>query len=231
MALTPYRGDSTGRSSPSRRVIASTIFLVHSDEVGWTALRAILHNMPDVQIVGDVASASEATRLAAAYQPDVILTALLLAEGCALPLLRELRQNHCPASRIVVFASRIDPNTPLACAELLIEGYLLWSELSVELLCNCLTTLLSGDIFLASPAVATAFVATLCPPEPPAQFTPREWRVLKWLAEGWTHKQIAQAERISRRTVQDEVNSLKAKLNASDLFVLGFKAARLGRIR
>jgi DNA-binding NarL/FixJ family response regulator len=113
-----------------------------------------------------------------------------------------------------------------------IAAYLLWRDLSSEALRHCLAAVITGDVVVASQAAAAAFLAaqrraSLAFPAA-VPLTAREQVVLRRLAEGLTHKEIAVAEGLSRRTVELTAARLAARLEASPPFVLGMQAARLG---
>lgn len=91
---------------------------------------------------------------------------------------------------------------------------------------------------MASKAAAAAFIEGQRPLRQPAtlgeqpklmtRLTSRERIVLQRLAEGLTHKEIAQVEQVSLRTIERTIASLESKLGASNQFLLGKKAEHFG---
>ena len=134
-----------------------------------------------------------------------------------------------------MFASRLNPAELSALNELGVVGYLLWGDLAPETLPHCLATMLIGKAVLRTRSVAAAFAgAWSCSPRPcgdRVRLTEREQAVLRRLAEGLTHEEIAQLEPLSLRTVDRIVATLEAKLDAPSQFVLGLKAAQFGLLR
>ena len=211
------------------------ILLIRSNEVGWTDLRGALRSLEGAHIVGDATSAELARRLATTHIPDVILSALAVAGEPALPLLRDLRGECCPDSKIVLFSARFDPDDLAALVALGVAGYLLWSDLTCETLRYCLEAVIAGDILVGSGVVGRTFIETQCgalfPHEAPVRLTARERAVLSRLAEGPTQKETAATEGVSATTVKRTVAKLEAKLDAPTQVVLGKRAAQLGLLR
>lgn len=93
---------------------------------------------------------------------------------------------------------------------------------------------MAGDVVVGTPTVAQAFIATQCRPAQPRpgalQLTARERAVVRRLAAGLSHKEIATVEGMSPRTVDRIVADLYEKLDAPTAFALGVKAAQLGLV-
>ncbi len=207
------------------------VLLISSHDFGWGELRRALQAMEGVSLVGEATTMCLALHLATTRRPDVVIAAATLEGRSVQPLLMDLRRTLCPALKVILFASHLEPAEAMALGRLQPDGYLLWSDLSPDTLPHYLTLAIGGDIVLRSRTVAT-FLATQC--EAPqrgrgaAQLTAREQAVLQRLAAGLTHKQIARVESLSLRTVERTVTALEAKVDAPNHFVLGLKAAQLG---
>jgi DNA-binding NarL/FixJ family response regulator len=209
-----------------------TVLLITSPEMGWAELHAALRTLEDVQVVGEVTTAHQAIELASRLRPDVILSAARVDGVSARPLLLDLQRRGEPASKIIVFAGRLDPDLFAAVDNLRLSGYLLWSDLSAEALPHVLAAVMAGDVVVGTPTVARAFIDTLCRPTRARPGAPRlsvhEQAVLRRLAEGLTYDEIATAEQLSERTVARIVADLREKLEAPTNFMLGMKAVELG---
>jgi DNA-binding NarL/FixJ family response regulator len=208
------------------------VLIISSHEFGWGDLRTTLQSMEGVCLVGETTTIRLAINLATLCRPDVIISAAILEENSALPHLIELRCNLPPATKFIIFTSRIIPTDFLALEVLGIAGYVLWSDLSLEVLPHCLAAMISGEIVLGSQtvvkALSNAWSRSPRRSDGPMHLSERERNVLQRLAEGLTHEQIARVEPLSLRTVERSVAALEARLDAPNQFVLGLKAAQLG---
>jgi len=209
-----------------------TVLLLSSDAIGWGELRRILADLPDVCVVGDTANPATARRLAAAHAPDAIIAAATLAGRPVLPLLADLRQSCCPATKAILVAADYAPGQLRSPEDTGVVGYLLWADLSPATLRHCLAAAIAGDVILGSGAVVRRFVANLRRPAgtggPTPSLTEAERAVLHALNAGQTRKQIAQGEGVSLRTVERHIAALQDKLGAPTDFVLARRAAQLG---
>lgn len=208
--------------------------LVSSDECGWPTVRDALRAIPDVQVAGETTSPREACRLATKLCPHLVVAAAKVDGHSTTPLLTRLRREVCPESKIVVMASRLDPDEIAALAPATVDGYLLWADLSPEVLRLNLAAITRANVVVASREVVdVAVVPRPFAPLPPNHriqdhVTEREVVVLRWLAQGLTKAEISDAAGWSERTTARLIKSVEAKLDAPNRFVLAHKATLLG---
>lgn len=113
-----------------------------------------------------------------------------------------------------------------------VTGYLLWSDLSRPVLHHALAFLIAGNFIAGSRSVVERFSAALqqppgCPADLPA-VTAEEQAVLRGLALGLKHEQIATTTGLKLRKVERLLAKLAADLDAPTPFILGQKVAQLG---
>lgn len=214
-----------------------TVMLISSDAIGWEAVRTILAALPDLRVVGDATTLSQAHQLATAYRPDAIITEPSIEGIPILPQLVELRRECCLdskiiVSKIIVLAAHYEPGQVRVPEESGIAGYLLWSDLSRRVLRHALAAVIAGDLILGSRTVVRALMATR-PPQigraaPMVILTPRQQAILRGLAQGLTREGIAQMEGLSLRTVKRAITEIQAKVGVTTPFALGVAAVRLG---
>lgn len=198
-----------------------SVLLIHSDEIGWGDLRALLESIPALAIVGEAGDREQALRLAASHRPEVIFIGETVEGTCAASLVAALRHGPCPDSAVIVLARRVDPDNlrEWTSQQVNISAYLLWSELSQALLERCLTVALSGEIMVISQVVARAVVSLLQAEARLAGagrwLTPRERTLLPWLAR-WelSYEQIGAQLGIDAGTVKAHVRRIGEKLGA-----------------
>jgi two-component system response regulator NreC len=196
------------RSQGDRRLVSARIrvLLVDDHKVVRIGLRMLIERQEDMEVAGEAATAGEALLLARSQQPDVALVDLTLGTGSGIELIREL-QEAAPATRSVALAMHDDtehlrlvlaaggsgyvpkqapPDEVLSAIRLVAQGRAFFS-LSLE-------QLRAGQPG-ASPGRAVA--AELL-----ARLTPREREILRLIALGLTHGEIAAQLGISLKTVE-----------------------------
>lgn len=208
------------------------VFIISSNDVGWSDLRSCLRTMENVRVVGEATTAQTALDLVDTLQPDIVISAARVEGRAASPFLVELRHNVCASCSIIVFASRIDPCEFLGVTDTSISGYFLWNDMQTSELRPWLTMLMSSELVAASRDVVQAFIDAqrghLHRDEAPRLLSARDRLVLQRMAEGRTLYEIAKSEGLGLRTVERIIERLEIDLAANNRFVLGVKLAQLG---
>jgi len=177
---------------------------------------------PDIEVVGEAASADEALLLAPQLNPDVLLLDINLPGTDGIHLVRELA-TRLYETKIVMLTASAERRDLLAAMRAGAAGYLT-KDLSPDALQRAVRGVRSGDLAMSRGMAADVIehlakgdrqtggggsgggVAHL------AGLSGREEEVLGHLADGLTDRQIADQLGISPRTVETHVASVLRKL-------------------
>lgn len=192
-----------------------TIRLVIADDHGVlrAGLRALLNAEPDMQVVGEAASGREALRLVAELTPDILLLDINMPDPGGLEVLQQL-QTTTPAPRVLILTFYEDEALLRQAIEAGACGYITKRAIESELI-DAVRAVWRGELYI-HPSMTRALLAPS--PAAPAdsnlveQLTPREIDVLRYIAQGYTNRQIADELCISVRTVESHRANLTAKL-------------------
>lgn len=210
-----------------------SVLLVRSTTLCWSDLHNVLASKPDLQLLDEPRALDEAVQLAIRHQPNLVIVPTTMSDASILPFLSSLRQIHVPDTAIIAIATEFDPEEFRQLAQLGVEGYFMWTELTHDLVQHGLAAVLAGFTVVPTAgmhAYREAQRTQVVLPGDPIQLTANERRVVKRLAEGMTRGEIAHAEGMAERTIARNVASLQAKLEVESLFALGVRAAQLGLI-
>ncbi len=198
-----------------------TVAIVDDHPIVRAGLRTILDSTPDIHVAAEGATATEALRLSAEVQPDVLLLDVNLPDGSGLEVARKLcAQKAHPA--ILILTVHRDPQTVFGLLECGATGYVLKDD-ALETLAHAVRAVAQGDSWL-SPAVASQVLhrtikvdpgSRVKTPEVSHHLTPAELRVLRLLAEGKDNTAIADILVVTKRTVQNHISNLYGKLGVS----------------
>jgi len=175
---------------------------------------------PDVEIVGEAATAEDAFALALAVRPDVLLLDIDLPGMNGLQMLEELAP-RLPETRIVMLTVSDSERDMIEALARGAAGYLT-KDLSPEALLRALRGTARGELAMSRRFSARAmrhFVEAARKGRSGGGggiiegLSPRENDVLRMLADGLTDKEIATALIISPRTVETHVSNILHKLD------------------
>ena len=195
------------------------VMLVDDHPLVRSAVRQALAG-PDVELVGEAATAEEAFELAPGVRPDVMLVDITLPGTDGLQLVRELSP-RLPETRFVVLTVSTSERDVVAAMDNGASGFLT-KDLTPDALLRAVRGAYSGDLAM-SRRVAARLVDRLVDrarrspaagvDQALADLSARELEVIRYLADGLTDREIAAALTISTRTVETHVSSILHKLD------------------
>jgi DNA-binding NarL/FixJ family response regulator len=206
-----------------------TIRLVLADDhfVVRTGLRAMLESDPDIEIVGEAATGSEAIELVGQTLPDLVLMDLRMPDGDGVEATKRLRELH-PTTEVLVLTTYDTDADILRAIEAGATGYLLKDATRDELL-RATRLAAAGETALA-PSVASRLVDRVRDPGAGA-LSPRELQILELVAKGLTNREIGARLYISEATVKTHMIHVFSKLGVEDRTHAVSEAVTRGIIR
>ena len=205
------------------------VLVVDDHAVVRQGLRTFLELQDDIEVVGEAADGEQALASAAALEPDVVLTDLVMPRLDGVSALQRLRE-RAPATRVIVLTSFLDDDKVLPAVRAGAAGYLLKDVQPAELV-RAIRMVDRGEALL-HPAVAARVLRELAGDDTRAErnelLTPRELEVLALLAGGRANKAIARELGVAEKTVKTHVGNILGKLGLSDRTQAALYAVREG---
>jgi DNA-binding NarL/FixJ family response regulator len=191
-----------------------TILLADDHPVVRQGLKTFLDLQPDMEVVGEAATGTEAAARAEELAPDVVLLDLVMPGGGGIEAARRIRE-ACPATKVIVLTSYAEDENVIPALKAGASGYVLKDVEPAEL-ADGVRRVHRGEALL-HPAIASRVLREVVEPQPDRDtLTPRELDVLRLLARGFANKVIARELGIADRTVKTHVSSILAKLGVTD---------------
>jgi DNA-binding NarL/FixJ family response regulator len=190
-------------------------------------LRAMLATQPDMELIGEAATGTEAVAQAQAFLPDVVLMDLQMPDLDGPAAIAALRE-HAPEVRVLVLTTFGTDADITRAVEAGATGYLL-KDAPREQLFGAIRAAARGESVL-SPSVATRVLGRMRAPAEEA-LSPRELEILGAVARGLSNKDIGRQLYVSEATVKTHLLRVFSKLGVDDRTAAVTVALERGIIR
>jgi NarL family two-component system response regulator LiaR len=190
-------------------------------------LRMFLGLDPEIEVVGEASTGTQALRMAHELEPDVVLMDLLMPEMDGIEATARIRR-EVPDVEVIALTSVLEDSSVVGAVRAGAIGYLLKDTEADELL-RAIKAASAGQVQL-SPKAAARLMREVRTPEALEELTERELEVLRLLAQGQSNKEIAYKLSIGEKTVKTHVSNILAKLNVSSRTQAALYAARIGLV-
>jgi two-component system response regulator NreC len=186
------------------------VLLAEDERLVRQGIRALLEKA-GFEVVAEAADGREAIQLAEQLRPDIAILDLAMPNMNGATAALELGR-VAPGTHLVVLTAHSDEEQVLAALEAGIQGYVLKSEGTADLV-RALHEVVRGHTYLSPGISRTVVEASLGRRNRSEEaLTPREKEVLQLIAEGKATKEIAQVLGISVKTAEFHRSRLMGKL-------------------
>jgi DNA-binding NarL/FixJ family response regulator len=200
---------------------ALRVFVVDDHELFRSGVRAEIARRH--QIVGDAGSVAEAVPAILATTPDVVLLDVHMPDGGGRTVVEAVHA-EAPHVRFLALSVSDAAEDVIGIIRAGARGYVTKS-ISADDLASAVERIHAGDAVF-SPRLAgfvlDAFAGDLPQPVDPELdlLSPREREVLRYIARGYTYKEVATELHISVKTVETHVSAVLRKLQLSSRYEL-----------
>lgn len=181
-------------------------------------IAAFLKLCDDIEVVGEASDGIEAIEKTNKLHPDIIIMDINMPKLGGLEATIEIKKTH-PDIKVLVLTQYEDREYISRFLKAGVSGYLLKKAVGSDLVA-ALKAIIRGDLYLYS-SVASEVVKgylhgdsklNIDTTDPYEKLTDREKQVLKLVAEGYTHKEVADMLFISVKTVVAHQTNIGEKL-------------------
>jgi DNA-binding NarL/FixJ family response regulator len=189
------------------------VYLLDDHEVVRRGIRDLLEQEDDIEVVGEAGLAAEAVGRIPVLRPDVAILDARLPDGSGIDVCRDVRSAD-PSIRALILTSYEDDEALFSAIMAGAAGYVLKQIRGTDLV-DTVRRVASGQSLL-DPAVTQRVLDRIRhghdQPEELRNLTDQERRILGFIAEGMTNREIAGEMYLAEKTVKNYVSSLLAKL-------------------
>lgn len=209
--------------------------LIADDHVFYReGVRALLSNVPEVEMVGEANNGEEAIAQASELQPNVILMDLKMPGMNGIDATRKINETQ-PNIGVLVITMFDDDDSVFAAMRAGARGYLL-KDADKDEVVRAIVAVERGEAIF-SPAIAQRMMQYFSAPSASskknqlsefAELTDREMEILDLIAQGHNNLAIANKLSLSIKTVQNYVSSILTKLQVADRSQVIVRARKAG---
>jgi two-component system, NarL family, response regulator DevR len=201
------------------------VLIVDDHELVREGLRSILAGEPDLDVVGEAASADDLLHLVEQTDPAVVLLDARLP-GMSGPDACRLLTHHHPELEVLIVSSYTDDELVRRCIEAGASGYVIKDIERFELI-QAIRAVSRGE-GVVSQAVAGKILDHLRVPSVTPGLNDPQLRILKLITEGYSNREIASHVHLSENTVKSHVQEIFRKLKVRNRVEAALRAAREG---
>lgn len=202
--------------------MSATVLLVEDHNVMREALRNLLQKNPELEVVGEAATGSEAVELASRLSPDLVIMDVTMPGLDGMAATQQIVSECCNV-KVIGLSMHTERQYVLGMLRAGAAAYLM-KDCSFEELNAAIETVLAGGTYITKRAAQIVMEAlhggeALDSEEPAAveMLTSREREILKLIAQASKSEEIADILRISPRTVYAHRRNIMVKLGARNL--------------
>ena len=205
------------------------VFVLDDHEIVRVGLRDLLAAEPDMEVVGEAATAESAVSRVPLLGVDVAVLDVRLPDGDGVEVCREIR-SASPGTACLMLTGYGDDRALLSAIMAGAAGYAMKQALGPEVV-EAVRAVAEGRSALgpeASQRVMALLRERTGTADPLAALSSQEKRVLELIGEGLTNRQIAERMFLSEKTVKNYVSALLTKLGMQRRTQAAALAARMG---
>ena len=195
------------------------ILIVDDQHVFRLGLKALIHSMEGIEIVGEASDGLMMIKKAIEIKPDLILTDIKMPELDGIAATKEVFK-LLPDSRVIALSAYVKDDLILQMLEAGAMGYLVKSAEAHEIK-EAIETVYNRKPYFCKETTArlTDIVAKnyKLPTKIEACFSERELEIIRLICNAFTSKEIANTLHLSKRTVEGHRTRILDKIGAKSI--------------
>jgi DNA-binding NarL/FixJ family response regulator len=189
--------------------------------------RRLLERHGDIAVIGDAAEAEGAYAAFCSLAPQIVVMDITLPGTSGIEAMRRM-QSFRPDARVLIFSMHEDAIFARRALQAGAHGYVTKAS-APNVLVEAIHAVAGGAKYL-SPGIARKLALRDLSVDPSSMdgLSPREFEVLRLLAQGRSIRAIAETMGLNPKTIANHQSAIKQKLGADSALQLLQKAAELG---
>jgi two-component system response regulator NreC len=211
------------------------IIIVDDHAIVREGIVSLLEKEPDLKVVGEAGDGSDAMEKIKKLKPDIVIMDISIPPGNGITLSQQIFENGY-GGKILILTQHEKEEYLHSALKVGVSGYLLKYSIKQEVIDAVRTVARGGSYF--SPSISKVLVQEYLQDgkkkeikQDTVPLTGRETEVLRYLAEGFTSRQIAERMNVGVRTVEFHRANIIHKLGIHDVASLTRFAIKHGLVK
>jgi two-component system nitrate/nitrite response regulator NarL len=210
------------------------ILIAEDHRIVREGLISRLKDQENIQIVAEASDGKEAVEKAIEFEPDIILMDISMPELNGIEASKIL-QEKLPTSKILILTAHDEEEYILELVKSGVKGYVLKDISSTELV-DAIEKVYNGETYFgpqAAKIVVKNYIENIdqLKKDRDPILSPREVEVLRFLADGYSNKEVGEKLNLSVKTINTYRESIMKKLNIRSIAGLTRYAVEKGILR
>lgn len=200
------------------------------------SLKIVLETKDSIEVVGAVANGVEVIRAIRENKPDVILMDIRMPEMDGVQCTQIIKENY-PEIKIIILTTFDDDEYIFSALKYGASGYLL-KGISMDSLVEAIHKVYSGNAMINGDIATKVLgmfskmaqndISIHVEESVEKEITDSEWKVIKFVSEGMSNKEIANKLYLTEGSVRNYLSSILKKLDLRDRTQLAIWAVQTG---
>jgi DNA-binding NarL/FixJ family response regulator len=198
-----------------------SVYIADDHELVRDGLKALLEDYPEILVVGDSASGTQAVSDALRLQPEVVILDINMPELNGIDAARQILE-AAPTTRVIILSMLGTPEHVFRALQAGACGYLLKESASREVI-DAVTAVAGGKMYFSQPVTTTLvndyvnIRASNAIQSPISCLSQREREILIYVIEGKSSAEIGHQLHLSRKTIESYRSRMMQKLGIEDM--------------
>ncbi len=210
----------------------TTVTLVEDDHETRERLITIIRSHSEFNLLEASSTCEQGVAALVKFKPDVLLVDLGLPDGSGIDIIQAIFENKLDTQAIVISGFH-DEHSVFQALEAGAQGYLLKHD-KTQKITDAIDLMLAGGSPI-SPLIARMMLQRFSQPKVkvrlPEALTERQEKILHFVSQGFSSKEIGEKLDISYHTVTTHIKNIYGKLQVNSRTEAIFEAKRLGLIK
>ncbi len=190
------------------------LLLVDDHSIVRWGIRSLIDRTPGLSVCGEAGSLNEAYEKVKELQPDIVLLDIKLPDGDGTAGCREIKKIN-EAIKVIILTAYAEDSIVLETVKSGADGYLL-KNIESKTIIKAIKDVIAGTSVLDASVVGKVMNVVKRSGDSIDSLTPQEVKILEYISQGKTNKEIGDALYIAEKTVRNNVSRIMKKINVTN---------------